>query len=48
MVAAEEERIKEREKAIKDREERDRNAGKKVKKHDNPEHGENKSNAQAP
>ena len=39
MVAAEEDRIKEREAAVKAREEADRKEGKKVKAHGDAEHG---------
>lgn len=48
MVAAEEERIKEREAAVKQRESADGKKGKHVKKHEDLEHGENKSNVRAP
>lgn len=40
MVEAEEERIKSREQAVKEAEESDRKKGKKVKKHQDPEHGD--------
>lgn len=48
MVAAEEERIKEREAAVKQKESADQKKGKQVKKHEDLEHGENKSNVRAP
>lgn len=48
MVAAEEERIKEREAAVKAREAADQKKGKQVKKHEDLEHAENKSNVRAP
>ncbi|KAG9561171.1 hypothetical protein KCU77_g17795, partial [Aureobasidium melanogenum] len=48
MVAAEEERIKEREAAVKQQESADQKKGKQVKKHEDLEHGENKSSVRAP
>ena len=48
MVAAEEERIKDRENAVKEREASDKKAGKKVKAHEDLEHGKDKPNARAP
>lgn len=48
MVAAEEERIKDRESSIKQKEDDDKKKGKKVKGHDDPEHGEKKSGVRAP
>jgi len=48
MVAAEEQRIKEREKSIKEQESDAKKSGKKVKKHDDPEQGEKKTKVNAP
>lgn len=48
MIAAEEERMKERESSIKEKEEQDKKKGKKVKNHSDSEHGEVKSSVRAP
>lgn len=50
MVAAEEKRIKERDDAVKERENKDKKSGKKVKSHGDPEHGDTtkKSGANLP
>ena len=49
MVAAEESRIKEREEATKAQEEEDRKKGKKIRKHEDQEHGKiDKGGVRAP
>ena len=48
MVAAEEERIKERTEAVKAREESEKKASKNAKSHTDPTHGEVKPNVKAP
>ncbi|KAF7845649.1 hypothetical protein BT93_L1428, partial [Corymbia citriodora subsp. variegata] len=48
MIAAEEERMKEREANVKEQEDSDKKKGKKVKSHDDSEKGEKKSGVRAP
>lgn len=49
MVAAEEDRIKEREAAVKSKEQSDKKEGKKVKSHGDAEHGKSdKGSVRAP